>query len=65
MEILWENRSMLSLGILSQTMMFVIINLAYGKRERPWVFALTNALHFILVNVVFDLFMKQKYGQEL
>ena len=33
MEILWENRSMLSLGILSQTMMFVIINLAYGKRD--------------------------------
>ena len=33
MEILWENRSMLSLGILSQTMMFVIINLAYGREN--------------------------------
>ena len=37
MEILWENRSMLSLGILSQTMMFVIINLDYscaaGRKE--------------------------------
>ena len=64
MELLWENRSLLSSGVTTQAMMFVIINMIYGKRERPWVFALTNALHFILTNVVLDLFLKEKYGDE-
>lgn len=64
MELLWENRSLLSSGVTSQLMMFVVINLIYGKRERPWVFALTNAMHFVLVNIVMDIFLKEKYGYE-
>lgn len=64
MELLWENRSLLSSGVTSQLMMFVVINLIYGKRERPWVFALTNAMHFLLVNIVMDIFLKEKYGYE-
>lgn len=64
MELLWENRSLLSSGVTSQLMMFVVINLVYGKRERPWVFALTNAMHFVLVNIVMDIFLKEKYGYE-
>ena len=65
MQLLWENQSLISSGITSQTMMFVVINMIYGKRERPWVFALTNALHFILTNIVLDLVLKEKYGDEI
>lgn len=62
---LLQNQTALAMGVMSHLMLYILINLMFGKKEYRWLFALTNIAHLCIANIGMNIFLYNKFGEKI